>query len=193
MTTLDQSFVFEAMALSWVVTTSIVWLASRCWMGVRRYGFVAVGGKLLTSRVSPQHRITPRPPSSAAFVLLAMNYTQPSRSASVPNFLTSIELSQSSPMLHHHLQTLFFPPISVKEPLTVSSSFRITLLSLCPHSAHVILLSLNCSALISPVKAPLGLSNTFCEQTSISGFRCSRTRRRKRAGGERTTSAHTHD
>ena len=32
-----------------------------------------IGLCLLTSSVSPQHNMTPKPPSSAAFVLLAMN------------------------------------------------------------------------------------------------------------------------
>jgi hypothetical protein len=31
------------------------------------------GASLLTSKLSPQHRMTPRPPSRAALVLLATN------------------------------------------------------------------------------------------------------------------------
>ena len=50
------------------------------------------------------------------------------------------------------------------------------------------LLSLSWSTEISPVKAPLGLSKTFCAATSSPGLRCSRARRRYRAGGAMTTS-----
>ena len=125
MTILDQSLVFSLTAANWCVTTLIVSFASR-W-----------------SSVSPQQKMTFRPPLRAAAVLLA-----------------------------------------IKESLSPRTTRR----SEWPVKDHPILASASCSALISPVKAPLGLSKTFCAQTSISGFRCSRTRRRKSPGGAITTS-----
>ena len=56
MTILDQSSTLSATAWSCEVTTWIVWLSSRC------------------SRLSPQQRMTPSPPLTAALVLLATNY-----------------------------------------------------------------------------------------------------------------------
>lgn len=141
---------------------------------------------LLTSSVSPQHSMTPKPPSSAAFVLLAMNYIR-ATSSQHHSFLRFH--SSASPVLYllHPIFSFFQPKRNIGS-LTSSFSPRITLRSLCPHNVQPILLSLNCSALISPVKAPLPLSNTFWLQTSISLLRCSRTRSRKRPGGAMTTS-----
>lgn len=72
-TTFDQSLVREATAFNCLVTTSIVLSASRCFSGVS-IGTPRLSVESLTSRVSPTHRITPSPASSAVFVLLAMNY-----------------------------------------------------------------------------------------------------------------------
>ena len=87
----------------------------------------------LSSRLSPQHQITPIPPSNAALVLQA----------------------------------------------TVSSdSFRIVRRSEWPRMVHVIPESTSWETEISPVKAPLGRSKTFCAATSMLEARCSRVRRR---------------
>lgn len=99
-------------------------------------------------------------------------------------------------MLPQHLaQAIFYTTaplphssLHVGKTLTLSSSPKITLRSLCPTRLHAISLSFNCSVLISPVNAPFGLSNTFCAATSISFFKCSRASRRYREGGAMTTS-----
>ena len=135
------------------------------------------------------HSMTPKPPSRAAFVLLAMNYIQARSGQHHCFFSHSIFFSGNQfPQCISDSRPSPTPRLARWDSLTSSFSPRTTLRSLCPASAHPILLSLNCSALISPVKAPLGLSKTFWLQTSISFFRCSRTRSRKRPGGAMTTS-----
>lgn len=61
---------------------------------------------------------------------------------------------------------------------TWSSSWRITLRSEWPRMVQVMPLSFSCWTEISPVKAPFGLSKTFCAATSMPLRRCSRVRRR---------------
>ena len=56
--------------------------------------FPQIGLCLLTSSVSPQHSMTPKPPSSAAFVLLATNYI-PTRSSQHRSFFSLFDSSSS--------------------------------------------------------------------------------------------------
>lgn len=86
----------------------------------------------------------------------------------------------------HHVLSFLFNVDHIS--LTSSSSPKITLLSLCPVKTHPMPLSFNCSALISPVKAPFGLSKTFCDATSMLLRRCSRASSRKSPGGAMITS-----
>lgn len=94
-------------------------------------------------------KMAPRPPSTAALTLRATN----------------------CPIVSIDLKFVLKP----RSP-TSSVSFKITLRSLWPTRAQLILVSLSWSTLISPVKAPLGLSKTFWAATPIFSLVRSRVR-----------------
>lgn len=82
MTIFDQSLTLSATACNCFVTTSIVWSASRCCIqGQYSYCSVLDQNKCLTSRLSPQHKMTPNPPSSAALAFFATNCIENTRLA----------------------------------------------------------------------------------------------------------------
>ena len=138
-----------------------------------------------TSSVSPTHRMTLSPLSNAAFVLLATNCPEFTNQQSSRTRIDSRSSSRWLPFI-----SSLRPLSDTSRPLTLSSSPRMTLRSLCPTNTHPMPLSRICSALVSPVNAPFGLSKTFCAATSMPSRRCSRARRRYRAGGAMTTSSY---
>ena len=147
------------------------------------YSLLTMNQRRSTSKVSPMQRITLNPPDSAAVVLFATNYGRPLVS-SVPkislNFFSDHLVYFNLPPTHAYpLYPVGNSSARILEhELTLSSSPRMTLRSLCPTSTQPMPLSFICSALISPVNAPLGLSKTFCAATSISLRRCSRASKR---------------
>lgn len=159
----------------------------------------------VTSSVSPIQRMTPKSPSRAAFVLLAMNCDHSISTIFSNRCCTSAPLSlhansksidphPSNALLRYTTRRLpstftSYHDRKLKEGRTSSSSPMTVLLSLCPTNVQPMPESVSWLADISPVNAPLGLSNTFCAATSMPLRRCSRARRRYRAGGAITTSA----
>lgn len=135
MTTLDHWSLEStaATALSCLVTTSRVLPASRSYtqvdivnvMILRRDSSRLAGTFPVkhTSRLSPMQRITLRPPSMAALVLRATNYTEQKERKISPRWI----LSSTAPIKAHP-----HPQLCTCEYYTSSSSFRMVLRSLCP-------------------------------------------------------------
>ena len=156
-----------------MVTTEIVWLASRCWGGGRGVSWEILmergrrgrgrGGGGTYFECFANTEDNPQSTIERGFRLARDKLHTPEHqiSALVPIAIPLPPCPHCPPRLS---------PLSTKNRKfpTSSPSFSTVLLSLCPTNVHPTPLSFNCSALISPVNAPFPLSNTFCAATSIS-------------------------
>lgn len=182
-TTFVQSFVCSDTALSWASTTSIVLLPSRCLYPISFGVRVSIGGAAYLQGLShAENNLQTSVQSRLRFARDELNH------GNMVSFTAKKKFRRNMIISSNLTKSILQAALSGKRKLTESSSLKITLRSLCPANVQEMPLSFNCSALISPVNAPLDLLKTFWAATSIPLRRCSRARSRNMLGGAMTTS-----